>query len=126
MTSKLHGICDSKGGPLRLHRSEGQGSDFTDADVLRKHLPPTATVMGDQGYNRDKIRKMLSQQVIPPCIPPVAAARNQSLTARECSVGVTKSRIFFSRQRDWRPIATRYDRWPTSSVLPLLLAPIAA
>ncbi len=26
MTSKLHGVCDSKGGPLRLHLSEGQCS----------------------------------------------------------------------------------------------------
>ncbi len=32
MTSKLHGVCDSKGGRLR----EGQGSDLTGADVLRK------------------------------------------------------------------------------------------
>ena len=57
MTSKLHGVCDSKGGRLRLHLREGQCSDFTSAD-------------GDQGYDRDKIRKMLAQQGIPPCIPP--------------------------------------------------------
>ncbi len=36
MTSKLHGVCDSKGGPLRLHLREGQCRDFTGADVLRK------------------------------------------------------------------------------------------
>ena len=47
MTSKLHGVCDSKGGPLRLHLREGQCSDFTGADVLRKDLPPVARVMGD-------------------------------------------------------------------------------
>ncbi len=51
MTSKLHGVCGSKGGPLRLHLSEGQCSDFTGADVLLKDLPPVATVMGDQGYD---------------------------------------------------------------------------
>ena len=66
MTSKLHGVCDSKGGPLRLHLREGQCSDFTGADVVLNDLPPAATVMGDQGYDRDKIRKMLSQQGIPP------------------------------------------------------------
>ena len=70
MTSKLHVVCDSKGGPLRLHLREGQCSDFTGADVVLKDLPPAATVIGDQGYGRDKIRKMLSQQGIPPCIPP--------------------------------------------------------
>ena len=49
MTSKLHGVCHSKGGPLRLHLSEGQCSDFTGADGVGKDLPPVATVMGDQG-----------------------------------------------------------------------------
>ena len=59
-----------KGGPLRLHLREGQCSDFTGADVVLEDLPPAATVIGDQGSDRDKIRKMLSQQGIPPCIPP--------------------------------------------------------
>ena len=36
MTSKLHGVCDSKGGPLRLHLSEGQCRDFTGADMVLK------------------------------------------------------------------------------------------
>ncbi len=89
MTSKLHGVCDSKGGPLRLHLREGQCTDFTGADVLLKDLPPAATVMEDQGYDRDKIRKMLSQQGIMPCIRLVAAARNQSITARGWTAKVT-------------------------------------
>ena len=70
MTSKLHEVCDSKGGPPATPPAEGQCSGFTGADVVLKDLPPAATVMGDQGYDRDKIRKMLAQQGIPPCIPP--------------------------------------------------------
>ncbi len=70
MTSKLHGFCDSKGGPLRFHLRGGQCSDFTGADMLLKNLPSAATVIGDQGYDSDKIRKMLVQQGITPCIPP--------------------------------------------------------
>ncbi len=50
MTSKLHGVCDSKGGPLRLHLREGQCSDFSGADVVRKDLPPALTVIGDEGH----------------------------------------------------------------------------
>ncbi len=46
MTSKLHGVCDSKGGRLRLHLSEGQCSAFTGADVVLNDLPSAATVMG--------------------------------------------------------------------------------
>ena len=70
MTSKLHGVCHNKGGPLRLHLSKGQCSDFTGADGVLKDLPPAATVMEDKGYDSDKIRKMLVWQGTTPCIPP--------------------------------------------------------
>ena len=66
MSSKLHGVCDSKGGSLRLHLRERQWRDFTGADGVLKDLPSVAAVIGDQGYDRDKIRKILSQQGIPP------------------------------------------------------------
>ncbi len=111
MTSKLHGVCHSKGGPLRLHLREGQCSDFTGADGVLKGLPPTATVMGDQGYDRGKIRKLLAQQGIPPCIPPRHCRKkpvhynNKRLDRRR-----HKIETLFSRQKDWRPIATRYRR----------------
>ncbi len=59
MTNKLHGVCHSKGGPLRLHLREGQCSGFTGADVLLKG--PAACCQGGwgKGMNRDKSRKML-------------------------------------------------------------------
>ncbi len=109
MTSKLHGVCHSKGGPLRLHLSEGQCSDFTGADVLLKDLPPAATVMGDKGYDRDKIRKMLSQQGIPPCIPPHSCRKKPVHDSKRLYRKRHKIENLFSRQKDWRPIETRYD-----------------
>ena len=47
MGNKLHGVCHSKGGPLRLHLNEGQCSDFTGADVLRQG--PAVCGDGDGG-----------------------------------------------------------------------------
>ncbi len=111
MISKLHRVCDSKSGPLRLHLCEGQCSDFTGAGVVRKDLPSAATVMGDQGYDRDKIRRMLAQQGIPPCIPPRRCRKKQSITARGWIARGRKIENIFSRQKDWWPIAARYDRW---------------
>ncbi len=70
MTRKLNGVCHSTGGPRWLHLCEEQRSDFTGADGVLKDLPPAAAVIGDQGYDRDKIRKRLAQQVITPCTMP--------------------------------------------------------
>ncbi len=109
MSSRLHGVCDSKGGPRRLHLSEGQCSDFTEADVARKDLPPAATVIGDQGYDRDKIRKMLSQQGITPCILPRRCRKKPVHYSKRLHRERHKVENLFSRQKDWRPIATRYD-----------------
>ena len=104
------GVCDSKGGRLRLHLNEGQCSDFTGADVVLKDLPPAATVMGDQGYDSDKIRKMLSQQGIPPCIPPRRCRKKPVHYSKRLYCKRHKTESLFSRLKDWRHIATRYDR----------------
>ncbi len=100
MTSKLHGVCDSKGGRLRLHLSEGQCSDVTGADVLRKDLPPAATVIGDQGNDRDKIRKMLSQHGILPCIPPRRCRKKPVRYSKRLDRKRHKIETLFSRQKD--------------------------
>ena len=109
MTSKLHGVCDSKGGPLRLHLREGQCSDFTGADVLLKNLPSAATVIGDQGYDSDKIRKMLAQQGITPCIPPHRCRKKPVHYSKRLDRKRHKIENLFSRLKDWRRIATHYD-----------------
>ncbi len=109
MSSKLHGFCHGKGAPLWLHLSEGQCSDFTGADGVRNDLPPAATVMGDKGYDRDKIRKMLAQQGIPPCIPPRRCRKKPVHYSKRLDRKGHTIETLFSRLKDWRPIATRYD-----------------
>ena len=123
MTSKLHGVCDSKGGRLR----EGQCSDFTGADVLLKDLlPPVATVIGGKGYDRDKIRKMLSQQgitpCIPPCIPPRRCRKKPVYYRKRLYRKRYKIESLFSRLKDWRRIPTRYDRCAYAFRSAILLA----
>ncbi len=124
MTSKLHGVCDSKGGPLRLHLREGQCSDFTGADVVLKDLPPAATAMGNQGDDRDKIRKMLSQQGITPCISLHRCRKKPVHYSKKLDRKRHKIENLFSRQKDRRPIATRYDRCPHIFRSAILLPPL--
>ena len=63
-----------------------------------------ATVMGDQGYDSDKIRKMLFQQGIPPrrCRKKPVHYSKRFYRKRH------KVENLFSRLKDWRRIATRY------------------
>ncbi len=106
MNTKLHTLCDNQGRPVRLYLTEGQRSDFQGAEVLLKNLPKAETLIGDKGYDSDNIRNTLTDQGITPCIPP---KRNRKKPARYCK---TRHKIenLFAKLKDWRRIATRYDR----------------
>ncbi len=67
-------------------------------------------MIGGQGDDRDKIRKMLSQQVIPPCIPPHRCRKKPVHYSKGLDRKGHKIENLLSRQKDRRPIATRYDR----------------
>ncbi len=78
---------------------------FTGADVLLKDLPPAAAVMEYDEYDRDTIRRMLAQQGIPPrCCRKKPVHDHKKLDRRH-----HKIETLFSRQKDWRRLATRYD-----------------
>ena len=70
LNTKLRTLCDNLGRPVRLHLTEGKRSDFKGADVLLKDLPQAETLIGDRGYDSNKIRNLLTEQKITPCIPP--------------------------------------------------------
>ncbi|WP_206057988.1 transposase, partial [Novacetimonas pomaceti] len=61
LNSKLHAICDGQGRPVRLHLTAGQVSDFKGADVLLADLSDeTEEVIGDRGYDSNRIRLSLA------------------------------------------------------------------
>lgn len=110
LNTKLHALCDNTGRPVRLHLNEGQRSDFKGADVLLKDSPKAVTLIGDRGYDSNKIRKMLAEQKIEPCIPP---RKNRKETIEYCKAAYkTRHKVenLFAKLKDWQRIATRYDR----------------
>ncbi len=66
-------------------------------------------MIGDQGYDSDKIRKMLAQQGIPPCITPRPRRKKPVHYSKRLDRKRHKIETLFSQLKDWRPIATRYD-----------------
>ncbi|MBY4639696.1 transposase, partial [Gluconacetobacter entanii] len=64
-------MYDDLGRPVRLHLTAGQVSDFRGADVLLAALPDeTEEVIGDRGYDSNRIRLSLAERNITACIPP--------------------------------------------------------
>ncbi|GBR10222.1 transposase [Acetobacter oeni LMG 21952] len=64
-------MCDGQGRPVRLHLTAGQVSDFKGAYVLLADLPDeTQEVLGDRGYDSNRIRQNLAERNITACISP--------------------------------------------------------
>ena len=91
--------------------TEGQVSDHRGAAMVLHALPPDAdTLIADKGYDSDRFREALAGRGIVPCIP--GRAHRKKPVA--CDAGLYKQRNLvermFGRLKDWRRIATRYDR----------------
>lgn len=93
---------------MRLTR--GQMSDYTGARLMVGALPPAKALLGDRGYDSNWFRAALTEKGIAPCIPSsksrkVAIPHDTTLYRQRHKI---ENR--FGRLKDWRRIATRYDR----------------
>jgi len=90
--------------------TEGQTSDHAGAAAMLDALPAASDLIGDRGYDSDGYRAALEDKGITPCIPPRKNRKVQH--AYDATLYRQRHRIenMFARLKDWRRIATRYDR----------------
>lgn len=124
MTSKLHAVCDSAGRPLRLHLTAGQVSDYRGAGVLLDTLPAADLMIADRGYDADWLRTALHTAGIEACIPPKRNRVKPVYFNRSLYKTRYKIENMFAKLKDWRRIATRYDRCASSFMAAIKIAVI--
>ncbi|MCX2560965.1 IS5 family transposase [Acetobacter farinalis] len=111
LNSKLHAVCDDQDRPVRLHLTAGQVSDFKGADVLLADLPDeTEEVIGDRGYDSNRIRLSLAERNITACIPPKKNRKSKPPYNWHLYKKRHLTENMFTKLKDWRRVATRYDR----------------
>lgn len=97
------------GNPLRVTLSAGQIADIEQAAALIKDQP-AEFIVADKGYDSDAFVDTITMQGGQAVIPP----RSNRLTPRAFDRHLYKSRNlierFFSRIKQFRRIATRYDK----------------
>ena len=122
MNTKLHAVTDANGRPLSFFMTAGQVSDYTGAAALLDDLPKAQWMLADRGYDADWYRDALQAKGITPCIP----GRKSRIMPIKYDKRRYKSRsrieIMFGRLKDWRRVATRYDRCPTVFLSAIALA----
>lgn len=114
MNTKLYAVTDANGRPLSFFMTAGQISDYIGAAALIDALPKTQWLLADRGYDADWFRDALEEKGIKPCIRG-RKSRNEPIKYDKRRYR-RRSRIdiLFGRLKDWRRVATRYDRYPTA------------
>ncbi|MEJ0095432.1 MAG: IS5 family transposase [Methylocella sp.] len=110
LNSKLHVVCDGAGKPLVMLLSEGQMSDHKGARLMLKALPPASMLIADRGYDSNWFRAALKARGVEPCIPPTRSRKLPIAYDKTLYRQRHKIENMFAKLKDWRRIATRYDR----------------
>lgn len=102
----------------------GEVSDYTGAAALLRHMPPADWPLADRGYDADWDREALKDKGIRACIPGGKSRRRK--IRFDCRRYKRRNRIeiMFGRLKDWRRVATRYDRCLIVSLSAIALAAI--
>ena len=85
-------------------------SDHKGAALMLSALPPAKQLIGDRGYDSDGFRAALVAKGIVPCIPPRKTRKVQHAHDRTLYRQRHRIENMFAKLKDWRRIATRYDR----------------
>ncbi len=110
MSTKIHALVDALGNPIGFCLTPGQACDLDGADVLLLELS-TDTLIADKAYDADeRVLQRLERQGKTGVIPP---KRNRT-SPREYDKHLYKARHlienFFAQLKQYRAIATRYDK----------------
>ena len=110
MSTKIHTLCDALGNPIAFHLTSGEDHDLNGFDALFPQIVAQA-LLADKAYDADKrVVDRLKEKQIAVIIP---SKRNRR-TTRDYDKELYKDRHlienFFSKLKQYRAIATRYDK----------------
>ncbi|MGE3993256.1 IS5 family transposase [Pseudorhodoplanes sp.] len=109
-STKIHATVDSKGRPLNFTVTGGQVHDSQVVeDVLDTPRPPLA-VTADKAYDSQKVRQQIKDEGALPVIPSRSNATRKVYCPKRFYRQRHKIANYFCRIKDWRRIATRYDK----------------
>ena len=109
-TSKLHGLTDAQGRPRILLVSAGNINDMTMAAALIEAAGRFDRLIADKGYDTNAIRALVAGRGAQAVIPSTASRTAPIPYDRDAYRARNLVERLWCRLKDWRRIATRYDK----------------
>ena len=107
---------------VRKADSAGQVSDHKGASMVLDDLPAASHLIADRGYDSSWFGKALLEKGIEPCIP---SSRSRKVPFPHNKIIYRqRHRVenLFARLKDWRRIATQYNRCAHTCFSPICIA----
>lgn len=120
-------MADDCGRPVAFALTPGNVADIRMAIPLLEIARPTGRLLADKAYDADSLRQWLAKAKIKAVIPSSAARRTPYPLDRKAYRRRNVIERLFCRLKNWRRIATRYDRLATNylSAIALVAAVIS-
>ena len=124
LTSKIHALVDARGRPVKLVLTPGQRADAPVAAGLLDGIDAGATLLADKAYDTNAIRAALEGKDGCANIPAKAPRKDNFAFSGWLYKMRNRVERFFNRIKQFRGLATRYDRNPENFTAALKLASI--
>jgi len=124
LTTKIHALVDKKGRPIKLKLTAGQESDIASAREMIAGMPKSSVLLADKGYDADALREAVFDLEAWANIPPKANRKDPICFSKYLYRLRNLVERFFNKIKQFRRIATRYDKLAENFLAAIKLASI--
>jgi transposase len=125
-TTKIHVLTDVLGRPAVIRLTPGNVSDIRVADDLIEAAGPVRRLIADRGYDANRLRHTLRSTGTIPVIPGRRSRRRPIRHDARRYRDRWRIEAAFCRLKDFRRVATRYDKLAVNFLSAVVLAAIIA
>ncbi len=110
LTTKIHAVVDAHGLPILLRLTEGQAHDGKTGEDMLGLLGPDGILLADRGYDSDALRAKIAGTGALANIRPLAHRTDPPAFSPRVYKYRNSIERFFNKLKQFRRIATRYDK----------------
>ena len=118
-------MADARGRPVAFGLTPGNVADISMAAPLLSLLPAPKRLVADKAYDADSLRRWLKARRVKAVIPSTATRTVPYPLDRAVYRHRNRIERLFCRLKNWRRIATRYDRLARNYLAALAIVAVA-
>jgi transposase len=109
-TSKIHALTDALGRPLEFCITPGNTHDLVGVECILSRIPTPLKLIADRAYDAKRLRNWLAERGSESVIPPNPTRKHPHRYDPMAYKARNLIERMFCRLKDFRRIATRYDK----------------